>query len=91
VDWMHVAQDRDQCRAVVNTVMNLRVPWMAGNILATDWLLTSQEGLCSVQLFTNPWVVLSSPLWTTNCFAVVLPTVPCDPIVFCPCSVLIPG
>jgi hypothetical protein len=26
VDWMHVAQDRDQWRAVVNTVMNLWVP-----------------------------------------------------------------
>jgi hypothetical protein len=25
VDWMHLAQDRDQCRDVVNTVMNLRV------------------------------------------------------------------
>jgi hypothetical protein len=25
VDWMHVAQDRDHWRAVVNTVMNLRV------------------------------------------------------------------
>jgi hypothetical protein len=25
VDWMHMAQDRDQWRAVVNTVMNLRV------------------------------------------------------------------
>jgi hypothetical protein len=26
VDWMHLAEDRDQCRAVVNTVMNRRVP-----------------------------------------------------------------
>jgi hypothetical protein len=26
VDWMHVAQDRDQWRAVVNTVTTIRVP-----------------------------------------------------------------
>jgi hypothetical protein len=30
VDWIHLAQDRDQWRDIVNTVMNLRVPKMWG-------------------------------------------------------------
>jgi hypothetical protein len=26
MDWIDLAQDRDRCRALVNTVMNLRFP-----------------------------------------------------------------
>jgi hypothetical protein len=26
MDWIDLIQDREQCRALVNTVMNLRVP-----------------------------------------------------------------
>jgi len=34
VDRMHLAQGRGQWRAVVNTVMNLRIPLKAGNFLS---------------------------------------------------------
>jgi len=33
VDWMHLAQVRDQWLDLVNTVMNFRVPLKAGNFL----------------------------------------------------------
>jgi hypothetical protein len=35
VEWMHLAQDRDQWRALVNTAMNLWVPHKVGNFLTS--------------------------------------------------------
>jgi hypothetical protein len=35
VDWTYLAQARNRWRALVNTVMNVRVSWMAGDFLSS--------------------------------------------------------
>jgi hypothetical protein len=35
MNWIVMAQDRDRCRALVNAVMYLRVPYNAGNFLTS--------------------------------------------------------
>jgi len=35
MDWIDVAQDRDRWRALVNTVMTLRFPQNAGNVVTS--------------------------------------------------------
>jgi len=35
MDWIELAQDRDRLQALVNAVMNLRIPYNAGNFLTS--------------------------------------------------------
>jgi hypothetical protein len=47
VDWIQLAQDRDRCRALVNTVMNLRVLAPRSLFSGNSYYMASNERLIS--------------------------------------------
>jgi hypothetical protein len=48
MDWIDLAQDMDQWRALVNTLMNLRFDKMLGNSGVAADLASPQEGFSSI-------------------------------------------
>jgi hypothetical protein len=53
IDWIHLAEDRDRWRALVNAVMSLRFHKILGISLVAEILAASQEGLNSMELVSK--------------------------------------
>jgi hypothetical protein len=52
VNWIHLAEAKDQGQSVMNTIMNLWVPYKARKEIScpSEQPLAIQEGLCSMEL-----------------------------------------
>jgi hypothetical protein len=58
VDWIHLAQDRDEWRAVLNTVMTFGFHEKMELYLLSERLSYSQDGLCYMQTRKKETILL---------------------------------
>jgi hypothetical protein len=58
VEWIHLVQDRDQWRALVNTVMSLRVTQQAGNIFLSIVTISFSRALLYEVRYINICLIL---------------------------------
>ena len=69
MDWIGLALDRDRWRTLVSAVMNLGVPWNAGNFLTNCKPVSSSRGTLhhGVSKYVYFWNLRNSNIVTTSC------------------------
>jgi len=50
MDWIHLAEDRDQEQAVLDTIMNIQISCKVGNFLHKNWAVSYYVFLSSNRL-----------------------------------------
>ena len=64
MDWIGLAQDRERWRTLVSAVMNLRVPWNAGNFLTSCKPVSCSRR--TLHRGVSKWVSIVKPTRCTN-------------------------
>jgi hypothetical protein len=66
MDRIDLAQDGGQWKALVNTVMNLRVHKMLGSSWVPAQLAASQEGLSLMELVSRSYLLGNTEVWSVE-------------------------
>jgi hypothetical protein len=85
VDWIGLAEDRYRWRALVNSVMNLRVPWNPGNYRVAAQVVASRAVLSSTELVSYDTSITTKRL--IECWQSQTCVQYCSDSVFCRYSV----